>query len=100
MSITSAGGTRWADEANDKLAAFLADVPEEQRVTREDTARRAAEAFARGQSRYQLADMVSLEAMCVGWIRTTHTAERATLPAFFAKHDLDFAPFEEYTAPR
>jgi len=100
MSITSAGGTRWADEANDKLAAFLADLPEEQRVTREDAVRRAAEAFARGQSRYQLADMVSLEAMCVGWIRTTPSAERATLPAFFAKHDLDFAPFEEYTAPR
>ncbi len=100
MSITSAGGTRWADEANDKLAAFLADLPEEQRVPREDAVRRAAEAFARGQSRYQLADMVSLEAMCVGWIRTTPTAERATLPAFFAKHDLDFAPFEEYTAPR
>ncbi len=91
MSITSAGGTRWADEA---------DVPEEQQVVREDVVRRAAEAFARGQSRYQLADMVSLEAMCIGWIRTTPTAERATLPAFFAKHDLDFAPFEEYTAPR
>ena len=29
MSITSAGGTRWADEANDKLAELLADVPEE-----------------------------------------------------------------------
>ncbi|MDQ2785563.1 MAG: hypothetical protein M3Y58_11250 [Chloroflexota bacterium] len=100
MSITSAGGTRWADEANDKLAAFLADLLEERRVTREDAVRRAAEAFARGQSRYQLADIVSLEAMCVGWIRTTPIAERANLPAFFAKHDLDFTPFEEYTAAR
>ncbi len=62
--------------------------------------RRAAEAFARGQSRYQLGDMVSLEAMCVGWIRTTPTAERAHLAAVFAQHHLDFAPFEEYTAPR
>jgi hypothetical protein len=100
MSITSAGGTRWADDANDKLAEFLADLPEEQRVAREDAVRRAAEAFARGQSRYQLADMVSLEAMCVGWIRTTPTAERADLPTFFARHDLDFASFEEYAAPR
>ncbi len=100
MSITSAGGTRWADEANDKLAEFLADLPEEQRVARENSVRRATEAFARGQSRYQLADMISLEAVCVGWIRTTPTAERAILPAFFARHNLDFAPFEEYTAPR
>lgn len=100
MSITSAGGTRWADEANDKLADFLADVPEDQRVARENSVRRAAEGFARGQSRYQLADMVSLEALCVGWIRTTPMAERAALPAFFAKHNLDFAPFEEYAAPR
>ena len=36
----------------------------------------------------------------VGWIRTTPVAERANLPALFARHDLDFAPFEEYTAPR
>jgi hypothetical protein len=100
MSITSAGGTRWADDANDKLAELLTDLPEEQRVTREDAVRRAAEAFARGQSRYQLADMVSLEAMCVGWIRTTPMAERAGLAAIFARHSLDFAPFEEYTAPR
>lgn len=100
MSITSAGGTRWADDANDKLAEFLTDLPEEQRVAREDAVRRAAEAFARGQSRYQLADMVSLEAMCVGWIRTTPTAERANLAASFARHGLDFASFEEYTAPR
>lgn len=100
MSITSAGGTRWADDANDKLAELLTDVPEEQRVAREDAVRRTAEAFARGQSRYQLGDMVSLEAMCVGWIRTTPIAERGNLPAFFARHALDFAPFEEYTAPR
>lgn len=100
MTITSAGGTRWGDDANDTLAAFLMDVPEEQRVAREDAVRRAAENFARGQSRYQLGDFVSLEAMCVGWIRTTPVAERANLPAFFAKHNLDFAPFEEYTAPR
>jgi hypothetical protein len=100
MSITSAGGTRWADDANDKLAELLTDLPEEQRVTREDAVRRAAEAFARGQSRYQLADMVSLEAMCVGWIRTTPTAERAGLSIIFARHGLDFVPFEEYTAPR
>ncbi len=100
MSITSAGGTRWADDANDKLIELLTDLPEEQRVAREDTVRRAAEAFARGQSRYQLADMVSLEAMCVGWIRTTPTVERESLPALFTRHGLDFAPFEEYTAPR
>lgn len=100
MSVTSAGGTRWTDEANDTLAEFLLDVPEEQQVARENRVRNAAEAFARGQSRYQLGDVVSLEAMCVGWIRTTPTTERAALPALFAKHNLDFAPFEEYTAPR
>jgi hypothetical protein len=44
--------------------------------------------------------MVSLEAMCVGWIRTTPTAERAGLSIIFARHGLDFVPFEEYTAPR
>jgi hypothetical protein len=38
--------------------------------------------------------------MCVGWIRTTPMAERAGLAAIFARHSLDFAPFEEYTAPR
>lgn len=100
MSITSAGGTRWADDANAKLDEFLADTPEEQRVGRENLTRRAAEAFARGQSNYQLGDIVSLEAMCIGWIRTTPPAARATLPAFFAAHDLDFAAFEEYTAAR
>src|SRR5206468_1658841 len=100
MSITSAGGTRWADEANDKLAELLTDLPEEGRAARDDAVRRAAEAFARGQSRYQLADMVSLEAMCVGWVRTTPVAERAALPAAFARHGRDFVPFEEYAAPR
>lgn len=100
MSVTSAGGTRWADDANAKLDEFLADIPAEQRVGRENLARRAAEAFARGQSNYQLGDIVSLEAMCIGWIRTTPPAERAALPAFFAKHGLDFAAFEEYTAAR
>jgi hypothetical protein len=98
MSITSAGGTRWADDANAKLTEMVADLPEEQRVGRENLVRRAAEAFARGQSQYQLGDIVSLEAMCVGWIRTTPTAERANLPDLFAKYNLDFAPFEEYTA--
>lgn len=100
MSITSAGGTKWTDEANDKLAEFLADLPEDERVARENRVRRTAEAFARGQSRYQLGDVVSVEAMCVGWIRTTPTAERAHLATVFAQHHLDFAPFEEYAAPR
>jgi hypothetical protein len=100
MSVTSAGGTRWADDANAKLAEMVASLPEEQRVGRENLVRRAAESFARGQSQYQLGDIVSLEAMCVGWIRTTPTAERANLPALFAQHGLDFAPFEEYTAAR
>lgn len=100
MSVTSAGGTRWADDANAKLAEMIADLPEEQRVGRENLVRRAAESFARGQSQYQLGDMVSLEAMIVGWIRTTPTAERANLPAFFAQHDLNFAPFEQYTVAR
>jgi hypothetical protein len=100
MSVTSAGGTRWADDANAKLAEMIAALPEEQRVGRENLVRRAAEAFARGQSQYQLGDIVSLEAMCVGWIRTTPTTERANLPDFFAQHNLDFAPFEEYTAAR
>src|SRR5215467_10522272 len=68
MSVTSAGGTRWADDANAKLAEMIAALPEEQRVARENLVRRAAEAFARGQSQYQLGDIVSLEAMCVGWI--------------------------------
>ncbi len=100
MSITSAGGTRWGDDANDKLAEMLTDLPEDRRVARENAVRNAAEAFARGQSRYQLGDFVSLEAMLVGWIRTTPVGGRADLPALFAQHNLDFAPFEEYTAPR
>lgn len=100
MSITSAGGTKWTDEASDKLAEMLATLPEDQRTRRDDTVRRAAEAFARGQSRYQLGDVVGLESMCVGWIRTTPVAEREVLPAFFAAHHLDWTFFEEYAAPR
>ncbi len=100
MSITSAGGTKWTDEANDKLAEMIAALPEERRTSFETTVRRAAEAFARGQSRYALGDIVGLEAMCVGFIRSTPTAERDDLPGFFAQHDIDWAFFEEYAAAR
>jgi len=100
MSITSAGGTTWTDDANDKLTAMLAELPEDGRAARETAIRRAAEAFARGQSRYQLGDVVSLESMLVGWIRTTPTAERDQLPELFAHHDLDWASFAEYSVPK
>ncbi len=100
MSITSAGGTRWTDEANDKMAQMLADVPEDRRARFETAVRRAAEAFARGQSRYQLGDVISLESMLIGWIRSTPTAQRDELPAFFAHHRLDWSFFDEYAAPR
>ncbi len=100
MSITSAGGTTWTDDANDKLTEMLADEPESARAHRETAVRRAAEAFARGQSRYQLGDVVSLESMLIGWVRTTPVAAREQLPAVFARHSLDWTFFEEYSAPK
>ena len=72
MSITSAGGTRWADEANDKLAEFLADLPEDERVAR-GTKARAMRHISHPRRRRNLAECAP---HCVGIV--PHTTRGAT----------------------